>query len=98
MSDKDIILRGLGEFMHLVKEQKLSTEDILAYCSLVWRVDKQTCLVETDSPLEILQKLNSLDLLRIVEPNLVMLNPHVAGMGDSVKRGEFRVKFRSLVK
>ena len=92
----DISLRGSGELMHLIKEKKLCVEDIMVFCNMIWRVNSETCTSITDAPVEILKKLESLDLIRIIENGLVMLNPHVAGIGDQKQRGEFRVKFKKL--
>jgi len=95
--EKDITLRGSGELVHLIKEKKMSIEDVSAFCKLVWSIDSSTCLSEAkDIPMEILEKLRSLDLLRLHSEGVVILNPHVACVGDEKKRGEFRLKFRSL--
>lgn len=96
MTDRDIALRGSGELMHLIKEKHMSIEDILMFCSLIWRVDSEACSEVETIPPDILEKLKSLLLLKVVDEKTVMLNPHVVGIGDAKKRGELRVKFRNL--
>lgn len=97
MTDRDITLRGSGELMHLIKEKTLLVEDILVFCSLIWKVDSEAYSPIGDTPIEVLEKLKSLLLLKFVDEKTVMLNPHVVGIGDAKKRGELRVKFKNLI-
>ena len=104
MLDRDITLRGSGELMHLIKDKSLNIIEIIIFCALIWRVNENGECDINSKPLEFNQgvsfnainKLASLGLLKRIDNNSIMLNPHVAGIGDAKKRGELRLKFKNL--
>lgn len=103
MTDRDISLRGSGELMHLIKDKSLNIEDVITFCALIWCADNNgECDLQNRVwmsgrvPFLVINKLSSLGLLKKNDVNKIILNPHVAGIGDAKKRGELRRKFRKI--
>lgn len=105
IKEKDITLRGSGELMHLIKNRSLTIEDIIVFCDLIWDADENgLCNLENNEwtsgrkslEIHIIDKLSSLNLVKKISEKKIMLNPHVAGIGGSKKRGELRLIFKKL--
>ena len=98
--DPDIVMRGSGELLHQIKSRNLSPADAATYASLLMAADgKGQVRLGNDffCPLSI-QKLIALKFCAEVSPSVLMLNPHVAQLGDTPsKRGQLRKAFRQLV-
>jgi len=95
----DIAMRGSGELLHQIKIKNLSPADVATYASLLLAVDQQGQVQLTNRPLRSLsvERLIALNFCARVSPSILMLNPHVAQLGDTPsKRGQLRKAFRQL--
>jgi hypothetical protein len=95
----DIAMRGSGELLHQIKSQNLSPADVAIYASLLLAVDQkgQAPFPSTTTGSASVQRLIALNFCAQVSSSVLMLNPHVAQLGDTPsKRGQLRKAFRQL--
>ena len=92
-------MRGSGELLHQIKSKNLSPADVATYASLLLAVDQQG-QVQLGSRIFCtlsVQRLIALNFCARVSASVLMLNPHVAQLGDTPsKRGQLRKVFRQL--
>lgn len=96
----DIAMRGSGELLHQIKSKNLSPADASTYASLLIAADDkgQVQLGNGIFYSSSVQRLIALNFCARVSPSVLVLNPHVAQLGDTpTKRGQLRKAFRQLV-
>lgn len=93
----DIKMRGSGELLLHLKARALSLQDLTVFAQLLWAANRDGEARSSHYPVESIKKLISLQFCVRINAEAVLLNPHIAQIGDTAaKRGELRARFRRL--
>jgi hypothetical protein len=114
MNDNDVILRGSGELMCLIRDRVVSEIHVRIFSNIInlmndnaeYKIDDRICGASCDCcsrPLSIstinnaIDHLVSLRLITKIDESTLLVNPHVAGVGDRNKRGLIRKRFKQAL-
>lgn len=91
-------LRGASELLHQIRSKALTLPEIQTYCQLLWSANAEAIATIEGQPANCITRLEQLAfLVRTQDSRVVMLNPHVAQIGNPFQRGRLRKKFRKLL-
>jgi hypothetical protein len=94
-----IAMRGSGELLFQIRSKNLSSVDVATYANLLLAVDEKGQVRPGNEILcsASVERLIALNFCAQVNASVLMLNPHVAQLGDTPsKRGQLRKEFRQL--
>ena len=90
----DPTLRASGELLHQIKSGGITPEEAASFARMLRRADHNGMLDPDQYSEENLKKIMSLGFAVKLSNGNLMLNPHVAQIGNKVKRGELRKQFK----
>lgn len=94
----DIKLRGSGELLYQIKARALSGNDVMVFANLIWLANAKGEVSTAGFPSASVERLIALRFCARINCSTLLLNPHVAQIGDTPgERGQIRKKFRKLV-
>lgn len=94
----DIKMRGSGELLYQIKARALSGNDVLVFATLIWLANRNGEVKTAGLSSTSIERLIALKFCARIDRFTVLLNPHVAQIGNTpTERGQIRKRFRLLV-
>jgi hypothetical protein len=90
-------LRASGELLHQIKTGGLSPNEAASYARMLRRADKYGILDPDSYSDDNIERIIDLMFAVKLPDGSLLLNPHVAQIGDKTKRGELRKRFKQAL-
>lgn len=93
----NLAVRGCGELLLRLKSRDLSLQDLTVFAELLWAANSHGEVKSHKYSVESVKKLIALNFCVKINADTVLLNPHIAQLGNTAAmRGQLRLRFRHL--